>query len=292
MPESVLKKFSWSVLSNLPDELVVRALYFRAFKRLPNLTNPLTFNEKIAWRKLNQPNEQFKIFSDKIAVKHEIASLVGEERVIKTLWIGDDPECIPFDELKPPYVIKTNHGNGGLVFIRKATDIDKGAIAAALREQLANSYARRWREWGYIGIPHKILVEEMISGADGDIPEDYKFFVYHGRVHFIEVDYSRYKNHQRDIYSRDWELLPVKYHRPRKGRAAPRPALLEQMIGVAETIGTSFDFARVDLYATAEGVKFGEVTFYPVAGLGRFEPVEWDAKFGEPWRLPFEASAV
>lgn len=279
-------------MNKFSDEFVVRILYFRSFKQLPNLNRPSTFNEKITWRKLYQPDERFKIFSDKIAVKQEIARLVGEACIIRTLWTGIDPEAIPFDDLKPPYVIKTNHSNGGIIFIRAAADIDKSAIAAALREQLAHSYAHKWREPGYIGISPKILVEEMILGAHGDVPEDYKFFVYHGRVHFIQVDYGRYKAHQRDIYNRDWELLPVRYHRPRANSVKLRPGCLAEMIEAAETIGAPFDFARVDLYATANGVKFGEVTFYPIAGLGHFEPAEWDLKFGEPWRLPLESVAV
>ena len=288
MIRSAFKKLIWTVANNLSDELVVRLLYFRSFKRLPNLANPTTFNEKIAWRKLYQHDERFKIFADKIAVKQEISDLVGEEYVIKTLWAGDNPEGIPFDTLEPPYVIKTNHSNGGHIFIRAPADIDKGAISATLRKQLSDSYAHRWREWGYIGIPHKILVEEMISDAEGNIPQDHRFYVYHGRIHFISLDYNGHKNLRRDIYNRDWELLPVGIHRPRTGKAVPRPACLDEMIEVAETIGSLFDFARVDLYATASGVKFGEVTFYPIAGLGRFEPLEWDAKFGAAWRLPIE----
>jgi hypothetical protein len=30
---------------------------------------------------------------------------------------------------------------------------------------------------------------------------------------------------------------------------------------------------------------FGEVTFYPEGGCGKFFPGEWDVKFGEPWQV-------
>jgi hypothetical protein len=49
--------------------------------------------------------------------------------------------------------------------------------------------------------------------------------------------------------------------------------------------GTQFDFVRVDLYSPPQGIFFGEVAFYPNAGLQAFTPKEWDNKFGEPWKI-------
>jgi len=42
------------------------------------------------------------------------------------------------------------------------------------------------------------------------------------------------------------------------------------MLRYAEQIGEDFSYVRVDLYEIAGQVKFGEVTFYPEAGLGVF----------------------
>jgi hypothetical protein len=167
-------------------------------------------NEKIAWRKLHQHNPQFPIFSDKIAAKAEVAKLIGEQHIIETLWVGNNPEDIPFDGLKPPYVIKVNHGSGGNVFIRKVQDIKRDEIVASMRQQLGVSYGHIAREWGYLGIPHKVLVERMVEMPGCEVPEDYRFFTYHGRVHFIQVDCDRFRGHKRNLYDREWNLLPVK----------------------------------------------------------------------------------
>ena len=75
-------------MDRLPDYLAVNLLYFRYFKKLPNLKSPRTFNEKIAWRKLYQRNPAFSVFADKIAVKAEIAKLIGEQHVIKPYGWG------------------------------------------------------------------------------------------------------------------------------------------------------------------------------------------------------------
>jgi hypothetical protein len=269
----------------LPDYAAVNLTYLRTFRRLPNLRHPRTFNEKIAWRKLYQHNPQFPIFADKIAVKAEIAKLIGEQYIIETLWVGSNPEDIPFDSLKPPYVIKVNHSSGGNVFIRTAQDIKRNEIVASMREQLGFPHGHRLREWGYLGIPHNVMVERMVKMPDDDVPGDYKFFTYHGRVHFIEVDRDRFRGHKRNFYDREWSLLPVKLRYPPTSEPVSKPVNLGEMINLAEKIGTQFDFVRVDLYSPSQGILFGEVTFYPGAGFQAFIPKDWDNKFGEPWKI-------
>ncbi len=270
-------------MDRLPDYLAVNLLYFRYFKKLPNLKAPRTFNEKIAWRKLYQRNPVFSVLADKIAVKAEIAKLIGEQHVIKTLWAGENPADIPFDSLDVPYVIKVNHGSGGNLFIRTKQDIDRAQIIKIVGEQLRSSYGHRCREWAYEGIPPRVLVEPLIL-VSGDVPDDYKFYVYGGRVHFIQVDRGRFREHILSLYDRDWNLLPASYKYPSASKPVAPPSRLHQMIGIAETIG-QFDFARVDLYSPPEGILFGEVTFYPGAGHAHFVPGEWDYKFGEPWKI-------
>jgi hypothetical protein len=284
MAGNIRRKVYNLFLDHLPDYAAVNLMYYRKFRRLPNLRQPRTLNEKIAWRKLYQHDPKFPIFSDKIAAKAEIAKLIGEQHIIETLWIGDSPEDIPFDRLEPPYVIKVNRGYSGNVFIRAAQDIKKDKIVASMREQLRSQHGRRYREWGYLGIPPRVLVERMVEVPGREVPEDYKFFTYHGRVHFIQLDRDRFRGHEQNIYDREWNPLPVRYTAPPISEHIPKPANLGEMIDVAERIGALFDFVRVDLYSPPQGILFGEATFYPNAGLREFIPKEWDSRFGEPWR--------
>ena len=285
MIRNIIKKIYNSFLDMLPDYAAVNFMYFCHFRQLPNLKHPKTLNEKIAWRKLYQCNPQFTSFADKIIVKDEIAKIIGEQHIIETLWTGCDPEEIPFDALTLPYVIKVNHSNGGNIFIRTAKDIERNKIIASLRKQLRFSYHRKFREWAYASIPRSGIVEKMIEMPSGDAPEDYKFFVYHGRSHFIQVDFDRFKAHKRNLYDRDWNLLAARLIYPATAKAISKPVNLDKMIEIAEEIGSNFDFVRVDLYAPAGDILFGEVTFYPGAGIEKFVPQEWDYKFGEPWEI-------
>ncbi len=283
--KSLLRPFARWTMDHLPDFLAVQVRYFQKFGKLARLKGPQTLNEKIAWRKLHQRNYYFSLFADKVAVKAQVAELVGAQHVIETLWAGEDPAAIPFDELQAPYVIKTNHGSGGLIFIRKQSEVNREEIIASLREQLAFPYGHDSRERAYLDIPPRVLVERMIETPDGAPPQDYKFFVYHGRAHFIQVDTDRFSGHKRTLFDREWNRLPAVLNYPPVQHDLPSPANLDEMISLAEKIGGQFDFVRVDLYSVQQGILFGEVTFYPNAGYERFEPEEWDVRFGEPWKL-------
>lgn len=276
-------------IRHLPDRGAVALMYYRHLGKLPNLRSPATFSEKIAWRKIHSRDPRYPVFSDKLAAKSRIAELVGSQHVTPTLWSGTDPAAIPYERLTAPYVIKTNHGSGGNIFIRKPADIRRPAIAESMAQQLQHSHGREFREWGYLGIAPVILIEPMICVADGSIPDDYKFFVYDGKARFIQHDCGRFGDHRRNLYDIDWNLLPVTLHYPAREAPAPRPAALAEMIRIAERIGQQFDFVRVDLYSTTEGVRFGEAAFYPGSGHEAFTPPEWDLRFGQPWHLDTRA---
>ena len=42
----------------------------------------------------------------------------------------------------------------------------------------------------------------------------------------------------------------------------------------------------MDFYEIEGKVIFGELTFFPGSGMEKFEPEEWDYKFGELLKLP------
>lgn len=282
----LLRKAYRYLLGVVPDVWAIRISYLRHFKRGISLKNPRALSEKINWRKLYQRDPRFIVFADKVAVKPQIARLIGEQYVLPTLWVGERPEEIPFDQLEPPYVIKVNHGSGQAIFIRKKEDIERREICNELNKQLLHSHGEQEREWAYLGIPRKILIEPMLEAADGRVPEDYKFFVYHGRALFVQVDYGRFSDRWCELFcDRNWNKIPMRWGVREVERPVPKPRNFEKMLQLAEEIGVQFDFVRVDLYEVPSGIFFGETTFYPDAGYGRIEPAEWDFKFGAPWMI-------
>jgi len=274
-----------AMLSPLPDRFVVQVLYLRTMGRCVNMDQPRTMTEKINWRKIEQRDPRFTAYSDKVEVKKLIGELVGVDHVVPTLWVGNSPDDLPFDSLEPPYVIKTTHSTNNNIFIRCESDIDRSSIRARLQSWLDHDHAIVLREWAYRAIPRRIMVERMLLTDTGRVPDDYKFFVFGGRVRFVQFDHDRFGDHTRAFFDADWHRLPVAVLYPPYPGEVRRPERFDEMFAVAETIGRGFDFVRVDLYETEEGVHFGETTFYPGGGLDRFEPAEWDAEFGRHWQI-------
>lgn len=71
---------------------------------------------------------------------------------------------------------------------------------------LQRSYYRELLEWVYKEIEPCIIIEEFIGGS-GDVPRDYKFFVFDGSVELIEVDAQRFTEHRRALYTPQWEKI-------------------------------------------------------------------------------------
>ena len=73
-------------------------------------------------------------------------------------------------------------------------------------------------------------------------------------------------------------ICPPDYNRELK-----MPSNIGEMTNKAEQIASSINnaFVRIDLYNINGQIYFGEITFYPASGVGKFEPDEWDLKLGE-----------
>ena len=134
-------------------------------------------------------------------------------------------------------------------------------------------------EFAYKDIMPKITCEQYIEQMDGNLL-DYKFFCFHGKVAYIQVDFDKTTNHSTSFYNRQWEIMDFTYDKPGHEPIA-KPEGFEKMMAIAEKLAQPFIFVRVDLYNINAKIYFGELTFYPNSGLGIFTPQEWDGKFGK-----------
>ena len=117
---------------------------------------------------------------------------------------------------------------------------------------------------------------------------DYKFFCFNGRVECFKIDFSRQVEHHANYYDREAHLLPFGEIMcpPRPEKYLEIPSTLNEMIRLAETLAGNNPFVRVDFYNHNEKVLFGEITFYPASGMGKFAPEEWDKTLGTWMHLP------
>ena len=116
------------------------------------------------------------------------------------------------------------------------------------------------------------MVEEYLADAVHGVPLDYKFWVFHGVVEFVQVDFARFTHHTRTLYDRQWNRQPWTIRVP-PGPDLERPKTLERMIEMAECLAIDPDFVRVDLYCPNDETPcFGELTLSPGAGWIPFLP--------------------
>jgi hypothetical protein len=268
----------------LPPGLRRRMLFVYFNRRLPRFIRPVTFNDKINWRILNDRRPLLEWTCDKLSMKDHVSQVAPAGlHVPRTIWSGLNVRELQEADLPEHWVLKPNHRSGLVYFGHGRPDHDR--LSARTAAWLETFESKRKGEWAYAMARPMFLVEELL-GAPGAAPPDYKFFVFDGEVAAIQVDVDRHREHRRRIYRRDWSPLDVRYG-PYELAAvtAPRPNLA-RMLRIAEQLGRPFDFIRVDLYDINGVIEFGELTPYPSGGLDRFVPATLDFELGSAWTLP------
>lgn len=244
--------------------------------RLARLQAPQTFTELVQWRKLYDRNPLLPLLADKVAVKTQVAGMLGPSWITPTLWNGLSlPDTAPWSA---PYVVKARHGCQQTLFVTSAS-VDFGQVQRISNAWLHKRYGYWLDEWLYGEIPRGILVEPYI-GAERTLPIDYKIFVFGGRAEFVQVHLGRGERHRWIVLDRNWRRVSS-----RTSDDDPKPPQsLRLMLDAAETLACDLDFVRVDLYDTDAGPRFGEMTFYPGSGLHPINPPTLDAIMGAMWR--------
>ena len=112
--------------------------------------------------------------------------------------------------------------------------------------------------------------------------KDYKFFCFNGKVRFFKVDFGRFVEHHANYYSPEGELLELgeQGFEPDPNYPIELPNNLKEMISLAEKLSVNEPFLRVDLFNVNGNIYFGELTFYPASGLGKWTSEEADKEIG------------
>ena len=284
---SAIKKFCHKLLGLLPDKLFIQMKFFKNFHRFPNLKDPKTFNEKLQWLKLFNRNPYYTKLVDKYEVKKIVAELIGEEYIIPTLGVWDSADNIDFDKLPDRFVLKATHDSGRVIVCKNKKELDKEWARKEMAKSLKRDFYALTREWPYKDVPRRIIAEEFIEDPSGDL-KDYKFFCFNGVAEFFKVDFDRFTDHKANYYNKNWNLLPFEeIVCPANNRVKHEaPENFDKMIEFAEVLSKGLPFARIDFYNNNGKIYFGEVTFFPNSGMGRFNPAKTDIQLGEMIKLP------
>ena len=154
-----------------------------------DLSNPVSFNEKIQWLKLYYKHPDMHKIVCKYNFKKYIEKKAGKGYTVPLYGAWTDERNIDFDKLPRSFVLKSNCSSGGnfIKIIKDKSKINIAELRKELRSWLEpsklmiNSYCS-----AYWKVRPMILAEEYIEQLDGQV-YDYKFFCFGGEPKFAYV---------------------------------------------------------------------------------------------------------
>ena len=278
-----------SQLDAMTDEQFIRFIYKKNFGRDINLDSPETFNEKLQWLKLNYRNPLYTRLVDKYEVKQYVAEKIGEEYLIPTLGVYESFDEIDFDKLPDSFVLKCTHDSGGLVIVKDKSKLDKKNAGQIINASLKWNFYLQSREWPYKNVKSRIIAESYMEDSKTAELRDYKFFCFDGEVKAMFIATERQKQGEDvkfDFFDADFNHLPFRQGHDHAAVMPEKPVCFDEMKKLAGELSKGFPEVRIDFYEVDGRVYFGEYTFFHFGGFMKFEPEEWDYKFGEWIKLP------
>lgn len=275
----------YEYMSNLDEkyyEEEIQEMYFDKFGKRINWQNPLTYNEKINWEKVNVKDPRKTRLADKYLVREWIKEQIGEKYLTKWYGVWDDASDINFDTLPQSFVLKLNNGSGRNIIVKDKSQIDQAAVCQQLNKWKDNNYAYMSLELQYKDIVPKIICEEYLEGVAESV-YDYDIYCFHGEPVYIWcIKGSHRPGCQASFYDKNWKMQNFSHGYPLDPVPAPRPEKLDQMLELSRLLSKDFEHVRVDWYNLPDGrVLFCEMTFSSWGGLKKWHPEKYDAIFGD-----------
>ena len=273
------------------DELYLKWDFYHGIGRWPELAfekeEKMSFNEKINWLKIHYRNSLMTKLVDKYEVKEWVKEHCPDVKIIPTIGVWERFDDIDFNELPDKFVLKCTHDSGGLVICKDKSTLDMNAAKKKIERSLKRDFSIRHRELPYKDVPPRIIAEEYMVDESGIQLKDYKYFCFNGEPKMVLIVSDRECGIRDDFFDMNFKHLPFK-----RGGAwsnnIKKPENFEKMIEYAKQLSREFPFARVDFYNIKGSVYFGEITFFPAAGVVPFDPEEWDYKIGKWLKLPVD----
>lgn len=260
--------------------------YVDATGRSLNLDNPQRFTEKLQWMKLYDVTPIKTLLADKYLARFWVADKIGEEHLIPLYGVWDSFDDVNFDILPDSFIMKCNHGSGMDIKVNDKSSINKKMMKKKFDQwmKIDFSYFMQSFELHYGDIPRKIIAEKLMKDGNAPDLQDYKFYCFDGKPVYCQVIGGRSEEETIDFFDMEWNHMPFIGLNPDVSHAKEpisRPQSFAEMVNAAKVLSEGFAFVRVDLYEIEGKMYFGEMTFTPASGGGKFRPDEMDFEMGK-----------
>ncbi len=261
------------ILTIVSPKTLNKILYEASQGKKLNLKDPKLFNEKLMYLKLNdyEKNELYAKCTDKYEVRNFVEKN-GCAEILNTLYgVYENANEIKWEELPQKFVLKATHGCGWNIICTDKEKLDKEETIKQLNKWISKVYGYQSAETHYFKIKPRIICEKYLETDQGVLPNDYKFFCFHGEPKLIETCTDRANKVQLNFMDLNWNkvdnIYPDKYI---SKTTASRPDNLGDMVEYARKLSKPFKFVRVDLYNVNGNTVFGELTFTPAGCTQEF----------------------
>ncbi len=158
----------FSLLTLISPTLNSKFIYWRTFHRKLNLENPVTFNEKLMWLKLNKYMKDPLVIqcADKYGVRAYVEGCGGKEILNELIGVFDSVDDINWDSLPNQFVLKWNFGAGMNVICTDKQSMDKEEVFRQLRRWGKSKYWLIYSEMHYKYIERKIICEHLLASEE------------------------------------------------------------------------------------------------------------------------------
>ena len=266
------------------DEKYLRAQYRLQVGEELDLDNPKNFAEKIQWLKIHDRKPEYNKLVDKYEAKLFAAKLIGEKYIVPTLGLWNNFDEINFDELPQRFVLKCTHDSGGVFIVEEKSNFNRDAAKKLLTRHLKRNLYRYGREWVYKDVPPRLIAEKFL---ESDI-RDYKFFCFGGKPEYCQVISDRHSGETIDFFDMNWthqEFIGLNVNVVNSAKPIDCPKNFELMKKFAGILAADSIFRRIDFYEVEGQLFFGEITFFPKSGFGKFKPDKWNKILGDMIKL-------
>jgi hypothetical protein len=267
--------------------------YQATFGVLPRLHPPVSFNEHILHRLIYDRDPRLRITCDKLAVRGLIEERVGKQYIVPLLGVWERPREIAWQILPEKFVLKPNHAAGPFAIVDRSLGINTEKLTAEAEEWLSYDYFDRSLEWGYRGLPRRVLAEPFLHSSNGAAATEAQIYTFSAKAALINILVGAKHSPERrgcwfDVTGRGVAVnrgIPyAEFRLSDKDR--------QKMVEIAEQVSQGFSSLRVDFYMAINGLRIGELTPYTYAGLAPWDPPELDEKLGQLWNPNCDLSII
>jgi hypothetical protein len=263
------------------------------FGTWPRLSPPISFNEHILHRIMYDRDPRLKVICDKIALRQFVQDMVGSKYNVPLLGVYEHPKEIDWQTLPEKFVLKPSHASGAFRIVDQSLGVNKDDLSKLAEQWLIHDYFDVSLEWGYRGLPRRLLVEPFLQSSSGTQALEIEIFTFAGRAALINVingmKFTRDRRHAWfDVTGR---RIQVDMGYP-TANLTIQSDIVRSAVDLAEFVSADFSSLRVDLYLTSDGLKIGELTPYTNGGATKWNPRTLDELLGMLWKPDFDLSII